>query len=194
MSASPTPASPADPPSEPQTLAWFFGYGSLMWRPGFALDAFEPARLDGWHRALCIYSNHYRGTAARPGLVLGLAPGESCIGRALGVEAVRENEVVAYLDDRELINSYVYDRVKLPLTILRTGETVQAWCYVAKPHHEQFACGLGEDDVLRFVRQGQGLAGTCADYVRSTVAHLQEMRISEPTLEAIVARLDAESH
>jgi cation transport protein ChaC len=193
MSASPIPASPAERQREPGKLAWFFGYGSLMWRPGFALDAFEPARLDGWHRALCIYSNHYRGTSARPGLVLGLAPGGSCVGRALGVEAARENEVVAYLDDRELMNSYVYDRVQLSLTLLRTGESVTAWCYVAKSEHEQFASGLEEADVLRFVRQGQGLAGTCADYVCSTVAHLQEMRIKEPALEAIVARLAADS-
>ena len=39
-----------------------FGYGSLMWNPGFRHDAFEPAMLEGWSRALCVYSEHYRGT------------------------------------------------------------------------------------------------------------------------------------
>jgi cation transport protein ChaC len=170
-------------------LAWFFGYGSLMWRPGFAHDAFEPARLDGWHRALCILSHHYRGTPERPGLVLGLAPGGSCVGRALGVARTREPEVAAYLDERELFGAYVYDRLLLPVTLLRTGETAQAWCYVARPEHEQYAGDLDEAVVLERVRDGHGSAGACADYVRNTVAHLREMGIEEPRLEALVGRL-----
>jgi glutathione-specific gamma-glutamylcyclotransferase len=188
MSASPRTESPAEA-GGPAGLAWFFGYGSLMWRPGFLHEAFETAELEGWHRALCIYSTHYRGTAAAPGLVLGLAPGGRCVGRAFGVAAVRENEVVGYLDDRELLNTYVYDRVRLPVRLLRTGETVPAWCYVAKPGHPQYAGGLDEAGVLRCVRQGHGLAGTCVEYVRNTVAHLREMGISEPALEMLVGRL-----
>ena len=171
-------------------LAWFFGYGSLMWNPGFAHEAREPALLEGWSRGLCIYSHHYRGTAARPGLVLGLQPGGRCVGRAFGVDRPREPEVLAYLDARELLGAYVYDRVGLPVTLLADGSSVEAWCYVAKPDHEQFAGGLGREDVLRLVRGGHGLAGACADYVRSTVAHLREMGIAEPELEAVVEGLD----
>lgn len=171
-------------------LAWFFGYGSLMWRPGFAHDAFEPARLEGWHRALCIYSHHYRGTAERPGLVLGLAPGSACVGRAIGVTRAREPEVASYLDERELFGAYVYDRLLLPVTLLRTGEVARAWCYVAKPEHEQYAGDLDEATVLRRVREGRGSAGACADYVRNTVDHLREMGISEPRLELLVGSLE----
>ena len=170
-------------------LTWFFAYGSLMWRPGFEPDAFEPARLEGWHRALCITSTHYRGTIDHPGLVLGLAPGASCTGRALAVAEARAPDVIAYLDERELLDSYVYDRRLLPLTILRTGEEVEAWCYVARPDHPDFAGGLEPGAILRRVRRGHGLTGSNADYVRNTVAHLAEMGISEPVLELIVARL-----
>lgn len=172
-------------------LVWFFGYGSLMWNPGFAFDAFAPARLDGWCRALCIYSTHYRGTAARPGLVLGLKPGGSCVGRAIGVRRPREAEVLAYLDARELLDTYVYDRVCLPVTLLDRREAAEAWCYVAKPEHPQYAGNLAGEAVLRCVREGHGLAGACADYVRNTVMHLRAMSILEPELEAIVAELDA---
>ena len=170
-------------------LVWYFGYGSLMWRPGIAHEAFEPARLDGWSRALCVYSTHYRGTTAQPGLVLGLRPGGSCIGRAIGVAPEREPEVTAYLDARELLDVYVYERRQLPLRLLADGAEVAAWCYVARPEHEHYAGGLDEAAVLACVRRGHGLAGSCADYVRNTVAHLREMRIAEPALERIMAAL-----
>jgi cation transport protein ChaC len=75
------------------------------------------------------------------------------------------------------------------VTLLRTGETAQAWCYVAKPEHEQYAGDLDEAAVLEHVRDSHGSAGACADYVRNTVAHLREMGIGEPRLEALVGRL-----
>ena len=173
-------------------LVWYFGYGSLMWNPGIAHEAFEPARLEGWSRALCVYSNHYRGTAARPGLVLGLLRGGSCAGRAIGVAPEREAEVTAYLDGRELLGSYVYERARLPVRLVAQGVTVGGWCYVACEEHGDFAGRLPEATVLRHVRQGHGLAGSCADYVRNTVAHLQAMGIAEPELERIVAALEVE--
>ena len=61
---------------------WVFGYGSLMWRPGFPFAERAPATLPGRRRAFCIYSVHHRGTYERPGLVLGLAPGGSVRGMA----------------------------------------------------------------------------------------------------------------
>jgi len=173
----------------PAGLVWYFGYGSLMWNPGFVHEAFEPAALEGWSRALCIYSTHYRGTPARPGVVLGLRPGGRCVGRAIGVAVEREAEVTAYLDARELLDVYVYERVRLQLTLLGDAVEVAGWCYVARPGHEHFAGNLDRDGLLRCVRQGHGLAGACSDYVRNTVEHLQQMRISEPDLERLVREL-----
>lgn len=171
-------------------IVWFFGYGSLMWRPGFPVDAFEPARLEGWHRALCITSRHYRGTAERPGLVLGLAEGGSCTGRALGTAAEREAEVLAYLDERELLGDKVYDRMRLPVTLLRSTASVEAWCYVAKPHHPDYVADLPVAEIVQRVRTSSGLTGSNVDYVRNTVDHLLEMGIGDDRLEAVAAALD----
>lgn len=170
--------------------AWFFGYGSLMWNPGFAADAFEPARLDGWHRRFCITSRHYRGTPERPGLVLGLAPGGQCVGRALGVAVEREAEVLAYLDAREQVGGiYVYERLSLPVVLLRTGALVGAWCYVAKPDHPDFDAALDEQAIAARIAVAEGRAGSNRDYALATVRHLHEIGIREPGLDALARAL-----
>ena len=64
---------------------WVFGYGSLMWRPGFAYEEAQHARLTGYRRCFCIYSVYHRGTPERPGMVLGLDRGGACEGIAYRV-------------------------------------------------------------------------------------------------------------
>ncbi len=165
-----------------------FAYGSLMWRPGFAFEASEPARLDGYHRALCVCSRVHRGTPQRPGLVLGLDRGGRCHGRAFGVARAREGEVLAYLDARELVTD-VYRRRPLPV-VLASGVTVEAWCYVVRRDHEQYLGRLSEAEQLDRVRRAHGVSGPCAEYLRNTVAHLRAMGIHEPELERLARRLD----
>ncbi len=165
---------------------WIFAYGSLMWRPGFAHDESLPARLHGYHRALCIYSIVHRGTAERPGLVLGLDRGGSCRGWAFRVERAREPDVLAYLDARELV-THVYRRKRLPVTI--AGARVPAWCYVARQDHVQYAGKVDEHRLLELVRGGAGRSGRCCDYVVSTVAHLEQMGIRDGPLHTLARRL-----
>jgi len=82
---------------------WVFGYGSLMWRPGFAHVDAQRARLFGYRRALCIYSFVHRGTPARPGLVLGLDRGGSCVGMAVRVAGPSREAGIAHLRQRRQV-------------------------------------------------------------------------------------------
>src|SRR5437868_3545892 len=80
---------------------WVFGYGSLMWRPGFDFLERRNARLVGAHRALCVYSFVHRGTPAKPGLVLGLDRGGNCRGIAYRVAKSKRAATIEYLRGRE---------------------------------------------------------------------------------------------
>src|SRR4051812_8187280 len=84
---------------------WVFGYGSLIWRPGFDHLERHPARLIGAHRALCVFSHVHRGTPERPGLVLGLDFGGACRGVAYRVAANQRADTIAYLRAREQASS-----------------------------------------------------------------------------------------
>jgi cation transport protein ChaC len=165
---------------------WIFAYGSLMWRPGFVFDEALPARLHGYHRALCIYSIVHRGTAERPGLVLGLDRGGSCRGWAFRIEHAKEAEILAYLDERELVTD-VYQRKRLPVVTARGR--VPAWCYVVRQDHVQYAGKLEEQRLLELVQHGAGSSGRCCDYVVSTVSHLEQMGIADGPLHALAKRL-----
>ena len=167
----------------PRGDLWVFGYGSLMWAPGFRASESSIAFLRGYHRALCILSHRHRGTPENPGLVMGLCRGGSCWGMAFRVPSTRARRVLAKLWSREMRN-----RVYTPrLLSLRAGtRRVRALAFVADPRHPQFAGELDLRSRARLVAQGIGERGRCLDYVRNTLAHMGELGVRDPHLERVL--------
>ncbi len=170
---------------------WVFGYGSLMWHPGFSTPETQAARLHGWHRAFCIYSEHYRGTPDKPGLILGLLPGGACRGLAHRLPADDYEASRRYLWTREIDNDGVYEEAIRPIH-LANGRTVWSLVYLADRKHRQFAGKLSLATSLRLVRQGRGATGSNIDYVKNTVAHLQELGLRDRPLEELARRATRE--
>jgi glutathione-specific gamma-glutamylcyclotransferase len=169
---------------------WVFGYGSLMWNPGFPHLESRPALLRGYHRRFCVYSHRYRGTPERPGLVLGLDRGGSCRGIAFRVARADEAAVLDYLWDREMING-VYRPRLLPL---RTpGGEVRACAFVAERGHVQYCGDLGLERVVDCIRQGCGERGPNLEYLANTVRHLRDLGIRDGSLERLLAAVDMDS-
>ncbi len=167
---------------------WIFGYGSLMWRPGFEFMSQAHARIRGFHRCLCVYSLHHRGTKAKPGLVLGLDRGGSCVGVAFQIEPAKWEATMAYLRAREQV-SMVYLETIRSVEILGSNQKVEAVTYVVDRNHPQYARKLSHQSLLKHVLQGEGGMGRCRDYVTSTLEHLRQMNIHDKTLEALGAEL-----
>ncbi len=166
---------------------WVFGYGSLMWRPGFAYRERHLATLTGYHRSLCIFSHVHRGTPEMPGLVLGLDRGGKCRGVAFGVDAADAEATLAYLREREQVTAvYLERRTRVRLD---DGRIVPVVTYVADRGHSQYAGRLPVEDLLRHVNQGIGISGANPDYVRATHQQLIEMGVSDSILAGIATRL-----
>jgi glutathione-specific gamma-glutamylcyclotransferase len=173
----------------PMSDFWVFGYGSLMWRPGFDYREAEAADLAGAHRALCVYSWVHRGTKQRPGLVLGLDRGGSCRGVAFRVAGDKRAAVIAYLRERELVTG-VYREVWRTVRLRHAGRPpVRALTYLVERHHQQYAGRLAPEAILAHVRDSHGGSGANRDYIVNTVAHLRALGLRDPLLERIAAAL-----
>jgi len=170
---------------------WVFGYGSLIWHPGFPVAERQVARLTGWHRSFCMRSIHHRGTVTAPGLVLALdaAEGATCDGVAFRVEPGAEAETLAALRERELISSAYLERT-LPVT-LSGGDQVQALAYVIDPDHVQYCGGLALEEQAQIIAQATGGRGPNRDYLFSTASHLADLGIADADLEWLAARVRA---
>jgi cation transport protein ChaC len=177
---------------------WVFGYGSLLWRPGFSFVEKVPARVTGLHRSLCVYSFVHRGTPEKPGLVLGLDRGGACRGIAFRVAAADRAATIAYLREREQATA-VYLEVLRNVTLLGKSERrIEALTYVVDRGHPQYAGKLSLDQRLHLIRQGHGRSGPNPDYVLATVAELERLGCRDAELHALAERLkgglSAEAH
>ncbi len=190
---------------------WVFGYGSLMWDPGFPWLEQRPALLRGWHRALCIYSVVWRGTPERPGLVLGLDRGGSCRGIAYRVAGALAEEVLQTLDARERVTE-VYQRRSLRILLdsegrcsgPSSGVTVgvpvadppadpvaftptmtPAVTYVADRTHPQYAGRMPLEEAARIIREGRGRGGPNIAYLENTLRHLEAFGLARGPLHRL---------
>lgn len=168
---------------------WVFGYGSLIWRPGFDFIEQHKARCVGAHRALCVYSFVHRGTPEKPGLVLGLDRGGNCRGIAYRVAAANRAATIQYLREREQVTMVYREAWRTVWLDDDPKQRVSAICYMVNRGHEQFAGRLTLEQQLHHVRQGHGHSGPNRDYVLETVGALEKLGFRDRELHLLAERL-----
>jgi len=179
-------------------MSWVFGYGSLMWRPGFEYTERRRAVLPGFRRCLCRYSWRHRGTPEAPGLVVGLRqeadlltegePPIGCVGVAYQIRPGYEEAAWAYLDEREG-DGYLRQQHDLVLLGEPDGpaeQTVTGYVYVPDTNHPTYFGSLDTTLIVNLLRQGRGFSGTAMDYLRETVHSLEKMEVPEPELKRVL--------
>ncbi|MBP8245409.1 MAG: gamma-glutamylcyclotransferase [Phenylobacterium sp.] len=167
---------------------WVFGYGSLMWRPGFAYVERQSATLHGRRRAFCIYSVHHRGTYERPGLVLGLAPGGAVRGAAYQVAESDWAETYAYLREREQpTETYVESRANVRLG---DGRRVETLVFLSDIKHPQWAGALSLERQAQLIAGATGLSGRNVDYLRDLVEHLRAQGVHDEVMTKLLGLVE----
>jgi len=170
---------------------WVFGYGSLVWNPGFALRERVLASLPGYSRSFCMRSVHHRGTDDAPGLVLALdaCPRAVCHGVALAAPQGEREAVLDYLRARELVSSAYIERF---LDIrLSDGRVVEAVTYVVDPDHVQYCGGLDLEEQARIIARAHGGRGPNDEYLFNTAEHLAQLGIHDADLKWLSRRVRA---
>jgi cation transport protein ChaC len=168
---------------------WVFGYGSLMWRPGFDYVERVPARLTGMHRALCVYSFVHRGTAEKPGLVMGLDRGGACRGVVFRAAPAQRAKTIGYLREREQVTSVYIETWRQVDLIEPQARRVRALAFCVDRGHVQYAGKLSLEKQLHLVRIGHGRSGANRDYVLSTVEALEALGIHDRDLHLLAQSL-----
>ena len=164
---------------------WVFGFGSLMWRPGFDFVERLQAVHHGRRRAFCIYSVHHRGTPERPGLVLGLAPGGAVRGVAYRIAAKSWDQTYAYLLQREQpTETYVEATITLRH---EKSAPFPALAFLSDRQHPQWAGNLSLNAQADLIAGARGLSGPNTDYLRDLVAHLREGGIRDQAMERLLS-------
>lgn len=178
-----------DPDCHSDVALWVFGYGSLVWNPGFPFVRNDLATLPGYQRSFCMRSIHHRGTVVDPGLVLALDPksGAACSGVAFGVNNEHAEATLDGLRERELISSAYLEKI---LTLqLQSGQNVQAVTYVVDTDHVQYCGGLELEEQAFIIAHAHGGRGPNSEYLLNTASHLRDLGLEDPELDWLVARV-----
>lgn len=168
---------------------WIFGYGSLIFRPGFEFLERRPAFIAGYVRRFWQGSPDHRGTPEAPGRVVTLLadPNEHCGGAAYRVAAEAAEATLRLLDEREIAG---FERTRVPLLDRPHGAAfAEGITWIAPQGNPHFLGELPEADIAAHVRRSRGPSGANIDYVRELAVALRELGVADPHVEAIARAL-----
>ncbi len=170
----------------PDAGRWIFGYGSLLWKPGFKVADRRSGTVYGYHRRFCVWTRLGRGTPERPGLLMGLDRGGSCRSVALRFSKHSWRRDLENLWRREM-NTTAYHARKA--TVHTSDGNLEALVFVANRQSDHYAGRPSSDQSAYYIGRAEGVLGSCRDYFDVARQHLFELGIQDRNIEAISRRL-----
>jgi cation transport protein ChaC len=163
----------------PEDGFWVFAYGSLIWNPAFDFIDKRLAVARGWHRSFCLgWDRRFRGNPEQPGLMLALDRGGQCRGvvHRLPPESLKPN--IDKLIRREM--SMVPTAFPPRWINVATAEgPIRALTFAMNRNSGRYINGLSADALADILATACGFRGSMAEYLFSTVAHLEELGIHD---------------
>lgn len=165
---------------------WLFAYGSLLWNPCVHVDGDRLALLRGYHRDFRLRLEYGRGSPERPGLMLGLTAGGSCRAEALRIAGPDPVHELRLTWRRELLTGVYQPR----WVQLETDDgRLDAVAFVVDTGHPCYQGRLDDAGIIEYLATGEGMIGSSADYLESTVAALDERGIHDQRLHRLRDKL-----
>ena len=161
---------------------WVFGYGSLIWNPGFPHRERLKARLSNFARRFYQGSSDHRGTPASPGRVVTLlsSKGEHCDGVVYRVDDVDWPQTLSYLDKREQGG---YERVMIQ--VQTQAGTLSALTYVGQTDNPDYLGPAPLEAMAQQIAQSSGPSGLNRDYLGRLRSALTDLRVCDAHVEAL---------
>ena len=158
-----------------------FGYGSLLWNPGFEFEERRSAWLRGWHRAFCMQLFRFRGSPEQPGLMLALDHGGSCKGEVFRIARDKAPPEIDKLFRREV----PYQRLARAWRFVEVdtgGTRRKALTFYAGMRRDRFYARLPIHAQAHMLARAAGHGGSGAAYLHHTVVKLEELGIHDTYL------------
>jgi cation transport protein ChaC len=162
---------------------WIFGYASLIWRPEFEILEQHPSKVQGWHRALKMWSRLNRGTPECPGLVFALLSGGSCQGLVFRTSASQVRQTIEQLWLREMPNNVYTTRW---LQCPTPQGPVNALAFTLPRSSPSYTGNLSPAQYQHIFQNATGRYGTTLDYAKETFHSLKQQGIHDKALEALL--------
>jgi len=162
-----------------------FGYGSLLFRPGFSYLERRRAAVTGYVRSFSQASPDHRGTRERPGRVVTLKPAaDGSVVGALYYVATPADELLNELDHRERAG---YRRVRVDVAVATEQLTAVTW--IAPAGNAYDAGQLSVEALAAHIRLCAGPSGRNDDYVFQLEQALAELGGADPLVSDLSALL-----
>ena len=161
---------------------WIFGYGSLIWNPILRFAEERTARIYGYHRAFCLWTQLGRGTLDRPGLMAGLDRGGSCRGVAYQIAPDEVECETRILWDRETPLPVYEPRVLRAVT--KRGD-IPVIAFIANRPSDYYAGRMSIEAQAEYIARARGELGSNAEYLFNLVQCLKARGLLNESLDQL---------
>jgi len=153
---------------ENSTSLWVFGYGSLVWKPGFDVGKTRIGFVKGFARRMWQGNETHRGVPGKPGRVATLVEDASDMTHGIALELQGE-EALDYLNNREMTLGGYSQQITLFHPLDTDGSTAPPFpvlVFVASPNSGPYWLGpASSDDIAEQVVSSSGPSGHNVEYV-----------------------------